>query len=318
MKKLTRKKMIISAVCALITGITAVSLIAFAIHQKNESTRFHQKSTFEPSTATFACARDSDGNLYLFDIGRERYDSYNSPAYFVSTHAETQLHDYGIEAGDFAEITCSGNAVSGCDNAYRTVTDIQACQELTPTQALSRQTAEMHYNDYRHFQIWNDFVMFPIDDAIYAYTHNSDEALIFEDSHQALDYFGAEIITPESTQPELFCPYELQPYYLKTENNTQSCSYFLKAEAYPKEKKSMPEELRNFIDQTWNGSDGMYITGDAGLTDNAMLYYPHDYSGLFSIWQGDGIPVNYAVFYVEAEEFEIMYNKFFGIDETDT
>ena len=79
----------------------------------------------------------------------------------------------------------------------------------------------------------------------------------------------------------------------------------------------MPEELQNFIESTWNGSDGMFIMerrDGFDLTDEATIYFPHDYSGLFNSWAGHGNPVDYAVLYIPEDEFKVMEDRFYGRD----
>ncbi|GEM_PF-4385955 len=320
-----KRKIIIPVICGILAVSAVLGVNAYARRKFFPGTPYVSENTFENMTATIAlCSEQNDKFLLILTDDNFAGRPYT---YSLDKNAGKQLEDSGIQAGDFAEITFSGCAVIGCEGTSVTVNEISSCQELAPTEALSRRTHEIIpsnpvFLDKIQIQIYQnqnaDFLMMPVGNQIYAYTPDSDEALIFEDVPETLHYFNIGI--PEPTDPELTCPYTIEAHYFKSEhkqNMKQRYSSLLNPEEYARDKEYMPEELQNFIESTWNGSDGMFIMerrDDFDLTDEATIYFPHDYSGLFNSWAGHGNPVDYAVLYIPEDEFKIMEDRFFGRD----
>lgn len=320
-----KRNLIITAVC----GILAVSAV-FGVNAYAQQQRKYlmpactSENTFEDMTAVIAYCSGNHGDNYLLNLADNEFVG-RPDTYQISRQAEKQLEKSGMKAGNFAEITFSGCAIIGCAGTSVTVNEISSCQKLAPTEALAKRTHELipsnpAFTEQVQIQIYQnqeaDFVMFPVKNQIYAYTPDSDEVLIFQDVPETLQYFNINI--PEPTDPELTCPYTIEAHYFKSEhkqNMKQRYSSLLNPEEYQRDKNSMPQELQDFIESTWNGSDGMFImerNSDFDLTDEATIYYPHDYSGLFNCWEGHGNPVDYAVLYIPADEFKIMEDRFYG------
>ncbi len=318
-----KRKIIIPVICGILAVSAVIGVNAYARRKSFPGTPYVSENTFENMTATVALC-SGQGSPFLLVLTDDTFAG-RPYTYSLAENAVKQLGNSGIQAGDFAEVTFSGCAVIGCEGTSVTVNEISACQELTPKEALARRTHEIipsNFIDKAQIQIYQnqntDFVMFPVGNQIYAYTPDSDAPLIFQAVPETLHYFNIGI--PEPTDPELTCPYTIDAHYFKSEQKQTSrheYSDLLNPQEYKRDKKYMPEELQDFIESTWNGSDGMFIMErreNFELTDEATIYFPHDYSGLFSCWEGHGNPVDYAVLYIPADEFKIMEDRFYGRD----